>query len=529
MGTSKNDTQKNGGIIRILHNSDHGKKIVSVKIINPDTNCPLTYDQINNILENRRETSASSLREIDVYQEMIRKKIERHPDAEFVLSRTRDTKEEADKALRNEVMPEIDKLTMILFQPYQINQSMTGVIDLRNFYHFQESTLFNGYPKSTQLECRCAMNTVILPVLGDITLKELENTAWVKLKKQIDRKLIRQKAGESKCRYCRRALDKLYGAVQQYNQRAAVNLMLISNSVRIITKNTDIRQAFTPNHMDDVQRQQFFQKVQQLKNRDYLMFALACIYMGISLELLACHTFGDIQLIHTADGGHIYSLLINKSQDKNQKTIDVTSEAVPLKSFRIIMFSPWAAKFLVNRVEQLHQNGYQKTKDLPLSTSCPGEPAITDVEAILCGILSKINGVPIKIPREDKTGGARIETVQIAFKLIREDASYVLTELCKANEIMRHLSFGETQNTVDEKYYLDTFSPQYTVHRYYVQSRWNPFSQEKSKINQYESSAAISCRDRYHQAKIHVKGSAENQKLYLNGKFAFYAKWEELK
>lgn len=529
MSKSKNDILMNSGFIRILHNSDHGKKIASVKIIDPETNSPFTYTDINKVLNARKESCAASLPKITKHQDMIQDKLKKCPLAEFTLSRTRKTKEEADKAVTREVLPIIDELTMILFQPYQVNQSMTGTIMLQDFYHFQQKTIFSAYPKSTQTECKCAMKQVVLPVLGTLTLKELETADWSQLKKKIERKLSSQKACESKCRYTRQALKKLYESVQQFNRKAAVNLSLMSDSVRISTKNTSIRQAFVPNHLDENQRQLFFQKVQHAENGDYLLFLVSCIYMGFSLPLLDCHIFGDIQRIRTASGDQIYSLPITRTPDKNGKTIDVTSENFPLKYFRVIVFSPWAADILVRRVEQLRQNGFPKVKDLPLSATCSCEPDIFEIEAILCKILGGIKGLPVQIPREDRVGGIRLETIQAALKLIYEDAHYVLTELCKANPIMQHASFGESRNTVDENHYLDTFSSNYTVHRYHIQSRFDPFKNTNSSIVVSQPATSVHCADKSKQTRIQVNPSTANQQLCINGKFAFCARWEERK
>lgn len=529
MSKSKNDIPMNSGFIRMLHNSDHGKKIASIKIIDPETNRPFTYTDINKVLNARKENCASSLPKIAKHQDMIQNKLKKCPLAEFTLSRTRNTKEEADKAVAQEVLPIIDDLTMILFQPYQVNQSMTGSITLQDFYHFQQNTIFSAYPKSTQAECKCAMNHVVLPVLGTLTLKELESADWSQLKKKIERKLSSQKACESKCRYTRQALKKLYESVQQFNRKAAVNLSLMADSVRISTKNTTIRQAFVPNHLDENQRQLFFQKVQHTENGDYLLFLVACIYMGFSLPLLDCHTFGEIQRIETASGDSIYNILIVRKPDKNGKIIDVTAESFPLKYFRVIVFSPWAADILIQRVDWLRQNGFSKVKNLLLSATCPCEPKMPEAEGILCNILSEIKGLPVQIPRENRMGGIRLETIQAALKLIYEDAHYVLTELCKANPIMQHASFGEARNTVDENHYLDTFCSNYTVHRYHVQSRFDPFKDKNSSIIVSQTATAVHCTDKNEQTRIHVNPSTANQQLCINGKFAFCARWEERK
>ena len=526
MGKSKNDIQKNGGIIRVLHNSDHGKKIASVKIINKETARPFTYRQIDETLSRRKNSCAASLPKILKYQDMIQDKVQKIPDAEFTMSRTRDTKEEADKAVELEVMPNIDELTVILFQPYLVDQSATGSISLSDFYHFQKNSIFKGCPDSTQVGCRCAMNQTLLPVLGKFTLKKIESTDWMDLEKKVQRKLRSDKAGKSKTDYTSQALKKLSVSIEQFNKKAAVNLSLMSESVRPNEKNTDIRQAFVPNHLDEAQRKMFFQKVKQHESGEYLLFLVACIYMGLSLPLLTCHTFGEIERIDTVSGERIFSLLITKAPGKNGKTVNVEMEEFPLKYFRTIVFSQWAADILVQRVEQLRRDGYPSVGNLTLSTICQGEPDAPQAEEALCRILRGIKGLPIKIPRENRMGGIRMETVNAALKLLYDDAYYVLSELCKANSIMVHASVGKARNTVDEKHYLDIFSPYYTVHRYHVQCRFNPFRATSNSLSELDGTTSVHYADSNKQVHIRVDPSATTQRISVSGKFAFCAAWE---
>ncbi|MEG2698932.1 MAG: hypothetical protein RR951_08380 [Ruthenibacterium sp.] len=487
MATSKNDFECHGGKVREKVHRTRGKHDAMLMMINPVTSEPYTYQEMIAALEQWLIDRPAEEALIQHQLEQLQTRADENAQRVFTLSRRGKSKEEALQRLHKEVFSQAEVLMKLLFRPAWNASVAAGIVTVRQFVEFLgKDLLYINLPESTREHLRGVMNTVLLPVMGEMHLRDLTAENQKKLIRKINSNLRKSGAEASKCGYARRAYQELFKAMEEYNAPANGCARTLSDMISIAkSKNMSLPSSLRPNHLDEAQRTALFAlPVTETADLAVLVW-VALIYCGMSLNEIGTARFGDIQVLETKLE-HCYTLLVSRVMRKKGtrlSTLRVRNDEFPFKAFRVIVMYPWTAEILERCAAALRAQSLSDDAlaNLRFSEIIDGALlAPNEMDARIRAHMKRAGIADIAVPRTGGDGAVTKGDIRVAVSWIESDARYVAEALCGINTIMQHAMFGIAATETDETAYLALLSPEYALARYHHLRRFTPFQNQDS-------------------------------------------------
>lgn len=481
MSKSKNDFFCMGGTARFFVRSHRGKQDAVYQLINPETNCPYTNQQLYSALEAKNTKNNILSPMIQTQLQELSSKVLHHPTATFCLSHRDTTKEKAKENAEKLLLPHLQEIARLLFRPqWEINVK-GGNVTILQFVHYMGDALYPNQTDANRKRFQSALNHVILPVIGNLKLSELNAKKQKSIVRKINSFLQSEKASSAKRSYTKRAYSGLFTAINSSGcSLVSASVDLVNMIDRVRSNNHTLLNSFRPKHLDEMQRTHLFNL---LLTPAYLyeLFIVSLMYSGLNLFEISALTFADIDCTDI-EQATCYSILVHRmvrKLDKRYSTVSAPNENFPIKLFRRVVLYPWASNILLQYIQHLKDSGYtdQQIKQMRLSdTSYNGIlQGPTELSERIGSMLNLSDIEGVQIPRTDKSGKSTLQNFEPTITLLYTDAQYVAETYCGANACMLHSMFGLPWTETDENSYLDLLSEQYAVARYLHLRRFNPF------------------------------------------------------
>lgn len=479
MSKSKNDTLIVGGYLRQTSHPVRGKYDAIYTIIDPQTRKPYTYRRLAEDLEQRKQFYPQLSNLIEPVLSQIAKKAELRPDSVFSMQRRGNTKKSAAEKLKKDCYPQIHTLMMLLFRPVYERNLVYGDVTVGDFVLYQFDLLYMGKLPDTRARLMGSLKNTILPVIGDIKLKDLDAEEQKKLLRCIDRVLSKENAKSSRRSYVCQAYQGLIQAIENSGWRGAYAGFRLADLLnRSRERNTEIRSSVRLRCLGDEQRAKLFCILQQPVHL-YEYFLVALLYSGMDVSEIAAACFGDFDVL---EFGHqcCYTLTITRRVRKlteRHSTLSASNENFPIQKLRRVVLPPWAGDVLMCRLARLRRLGFSDEDIRKMRLSSKPEDGLVErpdeINKRLEALLQEANIGSMTVTRTRRNGTPYEESIRADVSLLQRDAQY-LAELCGADPIMTYAMFGLNRRETDEQAHLDLLSDEYAVARYLRLRRWSP-------------------------------------------------------
>ncbi|WP_300250266.1 hypothetical protein [uncultured Subdoligranulum sp.] len=488
MGASKNDVSMYGGKLRIFTHPHRGQQDAIVRLIDPITQKPFTHERLLHILDQRCEEYPTLAGLIQPKIDKIKKKIQRaaKPDSVFEMHRRAPSKEEAIRLAYKELVPRLADLLRLVYRPLWVLNVKTGQATINQYVDYVGDGLIpNSASPGAKKRITSALRNVVLPVIGSFRIADLTAEQQKKLIRKINSNLSKHKSSATLRSYTKRAYIMLFSAIEQdgYQYRDnPVSFAALINAKR--DQNRALTKAYRQDHLDASLRTALFALLQSQPDH-YDALLVAMIYSGLTLSELAALRFGDVRRLHLRSNDDCYCIVADKLVRKvgsRYSTISAQNDEYPIQKLRKVVLYPWAADILLQRVQELLQQGLKmpQISDMRFSDLGPACPiqGPKEIESRLVPFMRKAGIQDDVLPRTSRDGVVSASTLRVTCDLLIRDAQYVAEHLCGADSVMLHAMFGHPWTTTDEQNYLDILSDLYAVTRYFRLHRFCPFSQD---------------------------------------------------
>lgn len=494
MSKSKNDTDCMGGTKRFYvrpARDQKGQQDAIYQLIDPKTGAPYTNATIVAALKERAAEQPALAEMIAADIAAIERKAKENPDAKYEMRCRGKTAQEATRRAKKELLPRIERMAALLFAHYWKANIEYGNVTIEQYVHYAGDALFSGETADARNHMMSALRTFVLPVIGEMRLRDMDSTTQTQLVCKVNRLLSRKKASASSRGYAKRAYKGLFAAIESSGYGdCATGIQLADMIAKIKGKNSALVNSVRSAHLDDDQRAALF-AVENVERREYLMFVLAMIYCGMETCEISAQRFGDIVQLNLDGGESCYIITITsvmRRLNKRYSQIGPTNKEFPLRRLRKVVLYPWAATILLEYIDYLRNQGYSdhQIAQMRLSDPAPDGAIVgpADLDEMIGDLLMKAGISESPIPRTRKNGAVYLQAEVAGVKLLYRDAQY-LAQICGADLPMLHAMFGLVRSETDEEAYLDILSDEYAVARYLRLRRCPSFENIVGKVNRH--------------------------------------------
>ena len=477
MAKSKNDSVYYFTPVRTLHHPIRGHFEAIVYILDPTTHRPYTKAALSRRL--RRAVEENPIHKYVAEKwlgelEPLGENSEKTLFAKYCSGSTvKDALARADAMCRGE----LSSLLRLLGRNSWKQHTRAGTVKIRDYLEFLGDDFYRGIAIGSVPGLTSATKNILLPVLGDISLRQFDKVQQKRISDRINTQLSKNKASSTVVDNCRRALRMLGDSIRSNGGVLMGDVeVMCANLYRVRSNHTDLRRASIPSHLDESKRLALFRKLNGM-DCPRLLFIVSLLYCGMSpAEILAV----NLDEIHRAwiHGEPVYSYLVDKyyrSEGESDYLMRVSDNRFPICVMRRIVLSPLAAAAL-----ERYRNWLAHCKKVETSNklrAIPGQKQqrISELKKELDVLMESVG---IKNPRYplERGGKITVEEISARVQILLYDAQWILLEVCGADLAMYNTSFGRAAQTTDETNYLDRFSDLYALTRYYHLARFSPFS-----------------------------------------------------
>lgn len=275
-----------------------GQQDAIYQLIDPKTGAPYTNATIVAALKERAAEQPALAEMIAADIAAIERKAKENPDAKYEMRCRGKTAQEATRRAKKELLPRIERMAALLFAHYWKANIEYGNVTIEQYVHYAGDALFSGETADARNHMMSALRTFVLPVIGEMRLRDMDSTTQTQLICKVNHLLSRKKASASYRGYAKRAYKGLFAAIESSGYGdCATGIQLADMIAKIKGKNSALVNSVRSAHLDDDQRAALF-AVENVERREYLMFVLAMIYCGMETCEISAQRFGDIvQLI----------------------------------------------------------------------------------------------------------------------------------------------------------------------------------------------------------------------------------------
>lgn len=531
MAASKNDIEFCGGRARITvhpHNKQYEAKFMLLK---PENNTPYTYFDLFVVLKKLQEENPQLSHLVEPWIGKLHPKADTNPTRVFCMYAQGEDKQAAKARVMELSRQVMGSLAKLVFRPLFAQNLSSGDVTVNHYVQYQEDTLFTADLPAVRTRLMGCLKNYILPVLGDVKLKDLSKERQEKALRAINRTLRKQKSKSALCGYVRRAYKGLLIAIESSGWKGCyVGMRLVDLITQTHEKNTVIRNSVRVDHLDSDQRMKLFLL---LKNSDllYESFIVGLIYSGMDLSEIAAARFGDFAVLEMQDGDVCYTLVVSKRVRKlhdRYSTFGAVNEAYPIAKFRRIVLYPWASLLMLKWVETLRNKGYadEQIEKMRLAERSTGNTITGPAELsnLLAAVLEQAGVKEASVTRTNKDGVAYRETLPVDVELLRRDARFMAV-YCGANRVMEHAMFGDPWSETDEQAYINLLCDEYAVIRYCHLRRWSPYTSGQRASSDENHLAGYAEKPARHTLAI-SNPTDHPLTLTLTGSFAINAEWK---
>lgn len=531
MAASKNDIEFCGGRARITvhpHNKQYEAKFMLLK---PENNTPYTYFDLFVVLKKLQEENPQLSHLVEPWIRKLHPKADTNPTRVFCMYAQGEDKQAAKARVMELCRQVMGSLAKLVFRPLFAQNLSSGDVTVNHYVQHQEDTLFNADLPAVRTRLMGCLKNYILPVLGDVKLKDLSKERQEKALRAINRTLRKQKSKSALCGYVRRAYKGLLIAIESSGWKGCyVGMRLADLITQTHEKNTVIRNSVRVDHLDSNQRMKLFLL---LKNSDFLYesFIVGLIYSGMDLSEIAAARFGDFAVLEMQDGDVCYTLVVSKRVRKlhdRYSTFGAVNEAYPIAKFRRIVLYPWASLLMLKWVEALRNKGYadEQIEKMRLAERSTGNTITGPAELsnLLVAVLEQAGVKEASVTRTNKEGVAYRETLPVDVELLRRDARFMAV-YCGADRVMEHAMFGDAWSETDEQAYINLLCDEYAVIRYCHLRRWSPYASGQRASSDENHLVGYAEKPARHTLAI-SNPTDHPLTLTLTGSFAINAEWK---
>lgn len=469
-----------GGMASYDFHSHRGKFDAYYVLYHPDTNIPLTNEEVYSLVQNRCASEPYLHSYADYLIPDLEKKAGLHPNSEFRLSCRGDSKEEALKLLRQNRLQHLTDLANVLFRPNQKAQACAGKLTLSQFFFYAMPGLMLNEPEDIRRRYFGVIENWILPTFGDVRLEQLTDKTQLNLCKKLNAKLKKNNLHTETVRLVRNAYKLLLEDSQQYYKTFLFSPDSISRQIAMHNnRNHEINNAFIARHLDPDVRTRYFKYLEQRDDNDFLAYINALVYSGLDCPDISALSFRALQYVRIGQK-HFYKILADRRQYKNGKkhaTRNILNKDCSFSCFRTVVFSPYATHLIDRRIEWFRAKGLSDEAIGRLSLSCefPGTSTVnfTELEHRLETALCRMNIPAVSIPRTKKNAELRSQIVKPDYQLIKDDALYVVQYICHMPLPLLHTMFDARPTETDEISYLDLDSDELSRTHYLFTRRFS--------------------------------------------------------
>lgn len=531
MAASKNDIEFCGGRARITvhpHNKQYEAKFMLLK---PENNTPYTYFDLFVVLKKLQEENPQLSHLVEPWIRKLHPKADTNPTRVFCMYAQGEDKQAAKARVMELCRQVMGSLAKLVFRPLFAQNLSSGDVTVNHYVQYQEDTLFNADLPAVRTRLMGCLKNYILPVLGDVKLKDLSKERQEKALRAINRTLRKQKSKSALCGYVRRAYKGLLIAIESSGWKGCyVGMRLADLITQTHEKNTVIRNSVRVDRLDSNQRMKLFLL---LKNSDFLYesFIVGLIYSGMDLSEIAAARFGDFAVLEMQDGDVCYTLVVSKRVRKlhdRYSTFGAVNEAYPIAKFRRIVLYPWASLLMLKWVEALRNKGYadEQIEKMRLAERSTGNTITGPAELsnLLVAVLEQAGVKEASVTRTNKEGVAYRETLPVDVELLRRDARFMAV-YCGADRVMEHAMFGDAWSETDEQAYINLLCDEYAVIRYCHLRRWSPYASGQRASSDENHLVGYAEKPARHTLAI-SNPTDHPLTLTLTGSFAINAEWK---
>ena len=486
MARSKNDIPYMGGTIRITVHPYRKKYDAIVKVIDPLTNAPYTYQTLTDTLSKRGEQYPAMQAMVDAQIGVIAAKTAATPDGVYNRTIRAATKDAARQAAKKKIVPKLRDLADILFCPLRAQSLKAGNMTLIQFVDYFGDAVLAGETPAACKAMLASLRQVILPAIGTTLIGALSDAKGQKKAVNKINKALRQvDAKDSKRQYAKKACQKLFQVVQSCGFDFAADPKTMCELVDIRKqRNADILAANRADHLDTQQRSRVFD-VLSVPDRLYDRWIISLLYSGLDYSEIAAHTFNDFRAFDLGHETCDYLLVQRKMRKLRDRysTVSATNKDFGISALRNVVLYPWAQQVMTDYIQYLTVDcGYTRSQveTMRLSDHVPGGQIIGNAElrAIAKTVLDDAAIQRPALPRTSN-GVTTMQDLPVNADLLRQDAEYVARRICGADNVMMHAMFGQSWTETDEESYLDLYGERYTAARYRHLRRFDPFGQSQ--------------------------------------------------
>ena len=534
MGTSKNDFDFYAGRARITAHPHQKQYEAKFMLLHPERNVPCTYFELYMILKKRQEENP----QLSVLAESWIKKLQptagAHPTRVFAMYAQGKDQQTAKAQVRKVRWEEMASLAKLIFRPLFAQNLASGHITVKQYVEYQEDSLFNDDLPAVRTRLMGCLKNYVLPVLGDVKLKDLSKERQEKALRAINRTLRKQKSKNALCGYVRRAYKGLLLAIEGSGwKNCYVGTGLVDLITQTHEKNTAIRNSVRVGHLDSEQRMKLFLL---LNDPDllYESFIVGLLYSGLDLAEIAAARFGDFTVLEMQGGDVCYTLVVTKRVRKlhdRYSTFGTTNEDYPIAKFRRIVLYPWASLLMLKWAEALRNKGYtdEQIEKMRLAERSTGNTITGPAELsnLLVAVLEQAGVKEAGVTRTNKDGVAYRETLPVDVELLRRDARFMAV-YCGADRVMEHAMFGDPWSETDEQSYIDLLCDEYAVIRYCHLRRWSPYASGQNTAS--DENHLVGYVEKPTRHTLAISNPTDHPiTLTLTGTFAINAEWKTCK
>ncbi len=531
MSHSHNDKHLFGGTYRLAIRLHRNQYDATLKIINPNSNKPFTYADLYKSLCNRIRDNPLQESIITPYFPGIAKKAKEHPDYEFVICRRAKDKSTAQKELERCYGAELQALMRVLFSHEYHEEIATGNVTVAAFFAYIQDALFQDQLEETRKRLLGAIRNHVLPVIGRKKLSNLTFPAQERICKEINARLEEEGRSANTYRLVRTAYAALLQAAISFHVQFRYDPAYIAKEIAFYKQQQDCnRQAYQAKHLDDAQRRHLFNTTLAQNDNDFRLFILLLCYCGLDVyEIPALH-YADC-LVHLFNGDTFFSLFIDRRMrfaKEKYAVLRAYNDDYPISHLRSLALSQRTAQVLEQRKSYFRALGLSDSEigALPLSAEKPSKVLNpTDLKQALDDIIQQAGLPSIELPFIDADHTITARTLTTTNTIIRRDAEYLATYICKFPIPMRHAMFGQALTETDEQAYLDLDSIDWLHQQYCFLRRLDAAlhgipAQQQSPVHITMGSSP--------SAQHYVIHASEDTAITLRSNYAIHLRWRIL-
>lgn len=476
MAKSKNDRVYYFTTVRITTHPIRGNIEAYVKIIDPLTTRPYTDAELSRRLRQIVEENPIHKYVAEKWLGEIEPLNERSEKKERIYYCSGPTEEAAQMRADAMCKGRLRSLLCLLGRNSWKQHTQAGTILIREYLEFLGDDLYAGISAGSIPGLASAVKNVLLPELGDISLRQFDEAEQNRATDRISKRL---QSSTTVAGSCQRALRMICDSIRSNGGILQGNVeVMCANLYRGRTSNATLRKASIPSHLDESKRRAMFRKLNCMPC-PRLLLIVSLLYCGLSPAEILAINLDEISKsrIH---GEPVYSYIVDKyyrSEGESDFLLRVSDRRFPIGVMRRIVLSPLAAAAL-----ERYQDWLAHCKKVEVSNKLRAIPGVKQqrISELKEELNRLLESVGVKNPRYplERGGKTTVEEISARVQILLYDAQWVLLETCGADLAMYNTTFGRAAQTTDETHYLDRFCDLYALTRYYHLARFSPFSDD---------------------------------------------------